>query len=240
MTTKTISRISFYVAILVLLAACAPAQPNISEIQTKAVAMAKTSIALTQTALPIITPTTTFLYPTPSPFPTEPPLLLLTPDAIQMERWMEYQTELATVVIPSNPESVNDPAIYRDALCEWDILGQSDQEIYVYAVCASFNYYAGMRIPAIIYLEPDGSILKVTVPGYKDMNYDLDSFPISVQEKFCYYFEPSINGYTCLFRATDPHPRLDALYAHLEYRKYHPEEPPLVVLSALPTATPTP
>lgn len=234
MTTKTISRISFYVAILVLLAACAPAQPNIPEIQTQAVAMAKTSIALTQTALPTIAPTLTFVYPTPSPFSTEPPLLLLTPDAIQVERWKEYQRELAKVVISSNPESGNDPAIYKDALCEWDILGQSDDEIYVYAVCASFNYHAGMRSPAIIYINPDGSIRKVTVPGYKGMNYDLDPFPINVQEKLCFYNFNQCN------ESIRSHLRLDALYAHLEYRKYHPEEPPLVVLSALPTATPTP
>src|SRR6185295_17699198 len=56
-------------------------------------------------ALPAETPTPTVVSPTlipaatsipitvtPSPLPTEPTIPILTPDAIQVERWKEYQT----------------------------------------------------------------------------------------------------------------------------------------------------
>jgi hypothetical protein len=58
------------IALLVItLAACAPMQPNTTDIQNTAVAMARTGVALTQTALP----TATFPPPTFTPpvaFPT--------------------------------------------------------------------------------------------------------------------------------------------------------------------------
>jgi len=226
MATKTISRISFYVAILVLLAACAPAQPNIPEIQTKAVAMAKTSIALTQTAQPTIALTATFVYPTPSPFPTESPLLLLTPDAIQVERWKEYQAELAKLVLS---DSGAEFPFYKDALCEWDILGQVGQELYVWAVCSSLGSLG--EKPAVIYLEADGSIrdVKVVFHGSTWDSRIRELFPADVQEKI--YSYASLSPFSG--RPLD-------MREHLGYRLKHPEEPPLVVLSALPTATPTP
>lgn len=253
MATKTTPRKIFWIVLLVLPAACAPAQPNIPEIQTKAVAMVQTSIALTQTALPTatpppITPTATAMFILFTPTPVPPSFIPMTPDSYQVEHWKEYQAELAKVVISSHPESGNfDPAMYKDALCEWDILGQSDQEIYVYAVCGSFNYHAGMRSLAIIYIEPDGSVRKVKVPEIKanSLMHDYDLFPVDVQNKICYYFSPSDlppsdDRPPCPYRPTDRRPRLDAMYAHLEYRKYHPEEPPLIILSATPTTTPTP
>ena len=49
----------------------------------------------------------------------------------------------------------------KDALCEWDILGRSGQEVYVWANCASI---LGNTVrPAVIYLEVDGAIRDVKV-----------------------------------------------------------------------------
>jgi len=97
-------------------------------------------------------------------------------------------------------------------------------------------------IPAIIYLEPDGSVREAkppeTRPEYRGEYrfHDFDPFPIEVQEKLCYYYYP-LSPYTCppLYPS-----RQDVMYAHLEYRITHLEEPPLVVLLATPVATPTP
>jgi hypothetical protein len=165
-------------------------------------------------AMPTSTPPAT---PTPAP-PTIP---VLTPDAIQVERWREYQTELAKLVLSDS--GVANP-IYADALCEWDILGRSEQEVYVWAVCDNFN--SGGKGPAVIYLETDGSIQKVIAAGFKGLFYNLDLFPVDVQAKINLY--SSRGG------------RADEMGTHLGYRLTHPEEPPLVVLSVMPTATPKP
>lgn len=96
--------------------------------------------------------------------------------------------ELARVVLSSNQELGNDPAIYKDALCEWDILGQSSQEIqevYVYAACIIAKGNGDMRSLAIIYLEPDGSIRQVKLPEPKktiSFELDFDPFPLDVRE----------------------------------------------------------
>ncbi len=230
--------ISFILLILAL-TACTSAQPV--DVQGTAVALAVTEIHLTQSLLPTPTPTATatieFILPTP--YPTQPHPPIFTPDATQVERWKEYQAELSKIVLSSNLELGNDPATYENALCEWDILGQSSQAVYVYVVCVIAKGNGGMRTPAIIYLEKDGSIQKVQLPESKDTNsemFDYASFPIYVQEKFCYYFDPFPSDLPpCPFSSTYPRPRLDKLYAHLEYRKAHPEEPPLIVLSATPT-----
>ena len=222
-------KIMFIMLLAVILAACAPA----------------TTPAPTETPIPTFTftpvpPTTTpTLEITQIPvtvMPTQPPPPILTPDATQVERWKEYQMELAKVVLSSNPELGNDPAIYKDALCEWDILGQSGQDVYVYVACVIAKGNGGMRKPAIIYLESDGSIRIVKLPEPKGKNsemFDYDPFPINVQEKFCYYFDPFPSDLPrCPNSSMYSSPRLDVLYTHLKYRQTHLEEPPLVVLSA--------
>lgn len=245
----------FWIVFLFLLTACGNSSQaaGITKVQSTAIAMARTGIALTQTALPTATlPPPTFTptapltsTPAATPTPTQPIVPVITLDAIQVERWKEYQAELAKVVLSSNPELGHDPAIYKDALCEWDILGQSGQEVYVYVICALANGNGDARKPAIIYLEPDGSIRKVKLPEPKGANsemFDYDPFPIDVQEKFCYYFDPFPSDLPlCPYSSTYSRPRLDVLHAHIEYRKTHAEEPPLIVLSATPpTVTPIP
>jgi hypothetical protein len=200
---------------IILLAACGQVTPQeavATQVQSTALAIAQTGIALTQTAMPTSTPEATAT-------PTQPIVPILTPDAIQVEKWKEYQAELAKAVISSDPELTYDPATYESNLCEWDILGQSGQEVYVYAVCISSNGNGEARRAAIIYLKSDGSIQSVMVAGFKGPDYDLELFPANVQNKIYFY---------------SPGSRADVLYAHLEYRKIHTEEPPLVILSATP------
>lgn len=120
-----------------------------------------TAVALTQTALS--TPVVTFI-PTleVTPIPTLPPPPILTPDEMQVKRWQEYQTELAKGVLSGYLWL--DPDIYRYALCEWDILGRSDQELYVWAYCSVADGRGG-DLPAVIHLEADGSVQNVEVPS---------------------------------------------------------------------------
>ena len=233
------------VLLTIFLGACAPTADIPVDAQNTAMSIVQTDIARTQTALP--TPT---VIPTATPqatlIPTLPPPPIITPDAVQVERWREYQTELAMAVLSFKSAGLEyDPEIARDALCEWDILGSAGQEVYVYVVCVFPRGNGDMRIPAIIYLESDGSIQLVKHPETKADGYtfNYDPFPVEAQEKFCHYFSLQSDLFSCPYVGTDPRPRLDRLYAHIEYRKTHPETPPLVVLSSytpLPTATPTP
>jgi len=202
--------------------ACTSPQPV--DIQGTAVALAKTGVALTQTVQPTatlpptVTPTATVAYPMPSPYPTQKPLPIFTPDAIQVERWKEYQRELAKIVL-SGYGSVS-----KYALCEWDILGRATQEVYVWAQCSEPRGGYAER-PAMIYLEAYGSIKNVRVAGFKGAFFDLSFFPTDIQEKIPLYYSP---GYPYQGRP-------EVLRLHLLYREAHPEEPPLIILSATPT-----
>jgi hypothetical protein len=191
---------------------------------------------------------------TPTLLPTQPPISVITPDAIQVERWREYQLELAKALFVYNPEFPQiqyDPEEYKDALCEWDILRQSGQEAYVWAVCASADGLGYPSNPAVIYLKPDGSIQKVSVASIKIdrpnpyLIYDLHLFPTEIQKKLCLYY---FSGYMPQCPEIDPayipsdyqQSRESVLLSYLKYREEHRDEPPAVVLSAVPTATPTP
>lgn len=200
-----------------------------------------------------ITLTPTAIEYTPSLMSTIPPPPILTPDANQVERWKEYQTELAKALFSyaslTDPQNIYDPEEYKDALCEWDILGRASQEVYVWAACKATKFFDSMDMvgieenPIVIYLEPDGSIQKVNIIRAEFKNslpvYDLQLFPIDAQEILClYYFTdlvPQCFSITSTYKPAEyPHPRLGTLSLHIGYRKAHPEEPPLNVISATP------
>jgi hypothetical protein len=216
--------------------------------------------ALTDTLVPntvpsTFTPATTIVYPTPSPYPTKPPLPILTPDAIQVEGWKEYQTELAKslfVYNPAFPQWDYGPAVSKDAICEWDILGRPGQEVYLWAACITADGLYLRRNPTVIYLEPDGSIREVKVASVKIdrpepyLIYDLHLIPMNIQEKLCLYY---FDGYMPQCHEVNPafifpldywQSRASVLLTHLKYRIGYPEELPLVVLSAMTTVTPVP
>ena len=206
----------------VLLAACTPPKSISADAQNTAIAIVGTYISLTQTALPTatfppptFTPTAAIVYPTPSPLPTLPPPPIFTPDAIQVERWQEYQTALADVVM------VHEGGYAPGILCEWDILGRSGQKLYVWAYCAGGGGGGGGAKFAVIYLASDGSVQKMGDQSGSE-------FPEDVRAKFDLYSDAAFSG-----RGRD-------LLDHLLYRDTHPEEPPLVILSAMPIATPQP
>ncbi len=144
------------------LTACAPA-----------LTPAPTGTPVPSVVPPTFTPTANIIYPAPSLYPTQHPPPILTPDAFQVERWKEYQTELAQALFvynPNFPQQHYGPAVYKDAICEWDILGRSGQEVYLWAACVSADGLSLRTNPTVIYLEPDGSIREVNVPSV-DVNF---------------------------------------------------------------------
>jgi hypothetical protein len=237
----------FFLFLFVFIIACAPAQPIPKEAQATALAYVQTAIARTQTAQPtktsLPTGTPTFVPVTPSPFPTQSPVILITPDAIQVERWREYQTELAKVIYFSDGEIRSDStSTYMGALCEWDILGQSGPKIYVWAVCA-LPIRIGHSRPVIISLESDGIIQSAGLPPENGVNFfDLKMFPPEIKERLCNYTLLDPSEVHCPYNPSRSFPRQDVLLEHLRYRITQPDELPLVVLSAIatPTLIPTP
>ena len=198
--------------LVVILASCASA---VTPVSTET-SVPPTSIATLEVVLTL----------TPSPMPTQPTFPVITPNAIQVERWKEYQAELAKAI---NCDSGHDCPGYEYALCEWDILGQSSQEVYVWAMCEA--PHTGNRKPAVIYLNADGSIRNVQVPVGSAWDSDvLKLFPADVREKIDSYYST-----TCPYCG-----RPEVLRIHLQYRQTHPDEPPLIILSATPTVTPMP
>ena len=211
MKTQTI-----IVLLTLTLAACAPGTSTPTE--TPHSSATSTPLPPTSTATLEVTPT----FVPATPIPTLEPPLILTPDAIQVERWQEYQTELIKVVL----SGYDDPTLYKHSLCEWDILGRSGQEVYVWAYCATGGGGSGSH-PAVIHLNVDGTIQNVEAAlyGYSRDSVIQELFPADVRDKIYMYYFPSV-PYTG---------RPEVLRKHLHYRREHPEELPLVVLLATPS-----
>jgi hypothetical protein len=173
-----------------------------------------------------LVPTSTFIpvTVTPSPLPTQPIIPMITPDAIQVERWREYEDALAKSILSFLPP--------EEVLCEWEILGRSEQEVYVWALCTSIissgispisgtEIFSSSSIPTVIHLREDGAVQSVEIPGAGSF-YARDisrMFPPDVQEKFENYHFGRAGA---------------EIGERLVWRRTHPEEPPLIVLIATP------
>ena len=208
-----------FITILFFINACTPAPtppPTETPVPTVTFTPVSTTSASTTTAQQI--------YPTGTPIPTQPVIPpMITPDAIQVERWEEYQDALAITLFPSKYT----PQSPHEFLCEWEILGKTKQDVYIWAVCMSIfpegdtnaTYQGGML--SIVHIGEGESIQSIEQPRGGN-NYASDihrMFPLDVQEK---YFSKTIS--------------FQALTDHLEWRRTHPKELPLVILSA--TSTP--
>ena len=167
----------------------------------------------TSTATPLIISSTLIPLQTPTLGPA------ITADSIQIERWKEYEDALAKALFSLS-------FVADQFLCEWEILGRSNQEIYVWTVCMSIASFgsAGLPLnssmPVVIHTQADGSVESVEIPG-GGTHYAADirrMFPAYAAEK---YFDWLIHA--------------QELTDHLNWRREHPEEPPLIVLSTTPT-----
>ena len=167
------------------------------------------------TKTPLSTTSSSPIPQTPSPWPTVP--FIITPNADQLARWQEYEKALAENFISHHaPE---------DVLCEWLLLGQSEQEIYVWVGCKSIpdinGNYSGISAPGVIYLGTDGSVQNVRriVTWTDDIH---NHFPPDLQE---------------LLFSGEIKPQVRQMIEHLSSRMENPE-PPLIVLSAMSAPNP--
>ena len=195
---KTQMKHLFFIILLSTLTACG-GQTAIPPTETPIPTIVSPTFVPTSTLIPVtIAPTIT---------PTRPGETLITPDGIQVERWREYQTALAKNVLADLPP--------EEVLCEWEILGRSGNDVYVWAVCK--GKLSSGSLPAVIQLDSEGAVLSVE----RATNWSADIprlFPPDVREKFAHYQAG----------------RAGELIAHIEWRRTYPEEPPLIILSATP------
>jgi hypothetical protein len=142
---------------------------------------------------------------------------MITPNPVQVKRWKEYENALAKTILSFVPP--------EHVLCEWDILGQSasGREIYAWALCAGVGtsgINSASSMPAVIHTEKNGAIHSIELPG-NGTAYAPDiarMFPTEIQDKFDLYNSG----------------RAGELEEHLEWRRTHPGEPPLIIFSATP------
>lgn len=154
----------------------------------------------------------------PSETPTPSPLAMITPTAsdgvsIDLARWEEIEAALAAELLPFHPA--------EDVLCEWEILGESGLDVYVWAVCFGLPpadrpqiYAPRASIPAVISFDAD-DMVTVEIPAYGSSYADgvRRLFPDEVQDLI---FSRAVN--------------IADMAAHAEARREHPE-PPLIVLA---------
>jgi|GEM_PF-5228063 len=133
------------------------------------------------------------------------------PIAASAPRWTEYESALAQKFLPEGIKGV----------CEWEVLEQAAQDVFVWAVChgnSASSGSTGMSAPAVIHLTADGKIQSITVPRDGALyTQDVTAlFPAELHERiFSHTLSPEMEK-------------------HLEMRIAHPETPPLIVLTGTP------
>lgn len=131
--------------------------------------------------------------------------------ATSVPRWAEYELALAHKFLPEEIMGV----------CEWDILGQAEQDVFVWAVCQGNSPNSGlmgMSAPAVIHLATDGQVQTVTVPRDGTLySQDVEAlFPHELQKQiFAHTIQPEIER-------------------HLQMRIAQPNTPPLIALTRTP------
>lgn len=167
-------------------------------------------------ATPASTPTFPRAGATPSPLPTRPTIVVVTPVAGQLDRWKEYESALAQRLLSHLP--------VEDVLFEWEVLGQTIDTVYVWATCMATVLvgqvnpgYPHVSMPAAIHLREDGTVGQVDIPGAGTFyaRSIREMFPGEVQERI---FGDSIDYHR--------------LEEHIRWRVEHPHEPPIIVLDA--------
>ncbi len=151
------------------------------------------------------------------PLPSQSTSIAITSNLTQLERWMEYENVLAKKLLPlSHPEEV---------ICEWELLGRSNQDEYVWAVCTEIGpaveispfFFRTASIPVVIHLGANGAIQNTEIPKYGS------GYLSDVRRLLPLYAQKIIAD-------------LGKMEEHLDLRRTHPTDPPLIVLSS--TSTP--
>ena len=135
-----------------------------------------------------------------------------TPVTADAPHWTEVESALAHAFLPEGMKGV----------CEWEVLGQAAQDVFVWAVCqgnSSSSGPMGVSAPAVIHQTTDGQIQTVTVPRDGTLySQDVTAlFPLDLHERiFNHTLSPEMGK-------------------HLQMRITQPETPPLIVLTGTPS-----
>jgi hypothetical protein len=149
--------------------------------------------------------------------PSIDPLIPLSPaaegqsTATLVPRWAEYESALAHKFLPEEIKGV----------CEWGILGQAEQDVFVWAVCQGHSPISGpsgMSAPAVVHLAADGQVQSVTIPRDGTL-YSQDVEALFPRE---------------LHRQIFTHTLAPEIEEHLRIRIANPDTPPLRILSGTP------
>lgn len=142
----------------------------------------------------------------------------ITANPEQVAHWVEYEQALARKLLSYLPP--------KEVLCEWEILGQDEKAVYVWAVCMGLPppgkseiFAPGASIPAVIHLKPNGSIQSIELPRDNYTSYVegvQKIFPESVKEII-----------------TDRSMKIPEMMAHIRLRREKPEAP-LIILWSTP------
>ncbi len=131
------------------------------------------------------------------------------PTPIMVSRWKLYEAALSEEIM------------WAPSICEWTILGSTKREVYVWALCYTIDMYASAHsaasVPAVIYLDAQGQIVRVAIPG-DGTQYSIDIrklFPPDLQKKVLSQEDLGFD--------------LKAAEKHLEQRLLDPALPPLIV-----------
>ncbi len=133
------SKIFGLLILFMVLSACVPERTTTST---------NTVIPPTETLISSILPTITTV---PTPFPDTP-------------RWVLYERALSHIFLGPPEKTLPDMSVDH-GLCEWEIWGQKENEIYVYALCQANNEIGtATSAPAVIRLGEGGAILEIEMP----------------------------------------------------------------------------
>ncbi|MBI9047138.1 MAG: hypothetical protein JEZ06_21810 [Anaerolineaceae bacterium] len=205
-----------FVYVLMLSACTVDNEIHVEKIVISSATVVKVDSTNTQETPALVVMKSEIIQPEPTPMPPQPTYIHITPNEAQFANWKEYENALANKIMfyeVSNGDEI---------ICEWKLLGQDENELYVWAICTTIvplpgsfsDFYPSSSIPAVIQLNDDGDIFEVKTPG--DYASDIRNlFPADVQE--------------IIF-----HQRLDIknLMEHLIERRGFPDNPPLIELSA--------
>ncbi len=98
-----------------------------------------------------------------TPIPSVAPIPFPTPLA-DTPRWVLYERALSYIFLGPPEKTLPDMSVDH-GLCEWEILGQKENEVYIYALCLANNVIGtATSAPAVIRLGEDGTILEIEMP----------------------------------------------------------------------------
>ncbi len=129
------------------------------------------------------------------------------------KNWSKNWRECEAAILSACYSNVSLPS---EKLCEWEIITEQDNAIYVWALCLD-AYGQGSSVPVVIYIGTSGKVEKAICPRVFDDYKAL--FPGELFEK--------VRNYRDRFD-------LDRAWHHLEMRFQDRTIPPLIAIESTP------